>query len=244
MRLIHYGLMWAVVFLGASCSGQTNPTADLAENETSPSSTEVVVPDQSIAFDDTIATPPVQPLPNEVPPLFAPTPPEQRAAQVAAGRPDPFSSVSASPTLVPARTVRPQPQQSLPLQPLQPIPLASLPNLPPPPISTIPIPVQSQPPGVVPIQPTAPSASPQPTPVAIPAIQSIQVSGVVDVGGVARAIVTVPNEGSGRSVSVGDRIANGQVLVKRIDIRPGGDPIVVLEQNGVEVTRYVSLSGS
>jgi hypothetical protein len=43
---------------------------------------------------------------------------------------------------------------------------------------------------------------------------------------------------------VGDRIANGQVLVKRIDVRPGSDPVVVLEQNGVEVTRFVSLSGS
>ncbi|MEB3213557.1 MAG: hypothetical protein VKL39_19565, partial [Leptolyngbyaceae bacterium] len=168
--------------------------------------------------------------------------------------------LQANPTLVPARIVRPQGQsqpsgQSYPgqlpaLQPLQPIPLASLPSLPPPPIATAPIPIQFQPqapatlPGPVPSQPTVPVAAPQAVPAAVPAIQSVEVTGVVNVGGIARAIVTVPNEGGGRTVGVGDRIANGQVLVKRIDIGTGGDPVVVLEQNGVEVTRYVSLSGS
>jgi hypothetical protein len=74
-------------------------------------------------------------------------------------------------------------------------------------------------------------------------VQTVEVNGVVQVGGITRAIVTIPNEGSGRSVGVGDRIANGQVLVKRIDIGYGGDPVVVLEQNGVEVMRSVSLAG-
>jgi hypothetical protein len=39
-------------------------------------------------------------------------------------------------------------------------------------------------------------------------------------------------------VRAGQRIANGQVLVKRIDLR-GSDPVVVLEENGIEVFRPV-----
>jgi hypothetical protein len=39
-------------------------------------------------------------------------------------------------------------------------------------------------------------------------------------------------------VRAGQRLANGQVLVKRIDMR-GNDPTVVLEENGIEVSRPV-----
>jgi hypothetical protein len=37
---------------------------------------------------------------------------------------------------------------------------------------------------------------------------------------------------------VGQRIANGEVLVKRIEIQ-GSEPAVVFEQLGVEVVRFV-----
>jgi len=37
---------------------------------------------------------------------------------------------------------------------------------------------------------------------------------------------------------VGQQLANGQVLV-RIEINEGGDPIVILEQYGIEVSRAV-----
>lgn len=39
-------------------------------------------------------------------------------------------------------------------------------------------------------------------------------------------------------VRAGQRVANGQVLIKRIDVR-GSEPTVVLEQNGIEVSRPV-----
>ncbi len=67
---------------------------------------------------------------------------------------------------------------------------------------------------------------------------AVVVTGVVEVGGVEYAIVDVPDEPS-RYVREGQRIANGQVLVKRIEVREGGEPRVILEQNGVEIARRV-----
>ena len=73
-----------------------------------------------------------------------------------------------------------------------------------------------------------------------PAIaKAVQVTGVIVVGGVPQAILQAPNEATSRYVQVGQRISNGQVLVKRIEMNNGSDPIVVLEQNGVEVSRAV-----
>jgi hypothetical protein len=66
----------------------------------------------------------------------------------------------------------------------------------------------------------------------------VQVTGVVQVGDTAYAIVDAPNEPSSRYVQVGQRLSNGQVLVRRIEMnRP--EPVVVLEQNGIEVVRAV-----
>ena len=50
------------------------------------------------------------------------------------------------------------------------------------------------------------------------------------------AVVQTP--AGSQYVRAGQRIANGQVLVKRIDVR-GSDPVVVLEENGIEVSRPV-----
>lgn len=67
----------------------------------------------------------------------------------------------------------------------------------------------------------------------------VQVSGVVMVSGAPQAIVKAPNEETSRHVRVGQRISNGQVLVKRIEMNAGSDPIVIFEENGVEVARAV-----
>jgi hypothetical protein len=60
---------------------------------------------------------------------------------------------------------------------------------------------------------------------------------VVEVGGEPRAIIKVPNEPD-RTVREGDRLLNGQVLVKRIEVN-GPTPVVILEQYGVEVARRI-----
>ncbi len=69
--------------------------------------------------------------------------------------------------------------------------------------------------------------------------QNVEVTGVIQVDGQPEAIVKAPNEPSSRYVMVGQRLANGQVLVKRIEMNEGSTPIVILEQYGIEVARAV-----
>ncbi len=66
---------------------------------------------------------------------------------------------------------------------------------------------------------------------------------MVYVDGKAQAIVRAPNEGTSRYVRVGQRLSDGQVLVKRIEMIGGSDPVVVLEENGVEVPKVVGEGG-
>jgi len=68
----------------------------------------------------------------------------------------------------------------------------------------------------------------------------VEVSGILDVDGAEpRAIVKAPNEPTSRYVSPGERLSNGLILVKRIEMSGPGGPVVVLEQFGIEVTRRI-----
>ncbi len=78
-----------------------------------------------------------------------------------------------------------------------------------------------------------------PTPPSTTLASAVEVTGIVTVNGVTQAIIKAPNEDTSRYVRVGQRLSNGQVLVKRIDSYAGSDPVVILEQNGVEVARVV-----
>lgn len=94
------------------------------------------------------------------------------------------------------------------------------------------------------VRPAAPVISALP-PLPEPTLaQAVEVSGVVVVGGIAEAIVKAPNESTSRYVRAGQRLSNGQILVKRIEVNSGSDPIVVLEQNGIEVSRGVGEKSS
>ncbi len=91
----------------------------------------------------------------------------------------------------------------------------------------------------IPFRPSTPTISALP-PLPEPTLaRAVEVSGVVVVGGVAEAIVKAPNEATSRYVRAGQRLSNGQILVKRIEVNGGSDPVVILEQNGVEVSRAV-----
>jgi hypothetical protein len=61
----------------------------------------------------------------------------------------------------------------------------------------------------------------------------------VEVGSQKQIIVKVPTEPTSRYVKVGQRLANGKVLVKRVDFKTGADPIVIFEQSGVEIEKEV-----
>jgi hypothetical protein len=73
--------------------------------------------------------------------------------------------------------------------------------------------------------------------------RGVQVTGIVSVAGVPKAIVKAPGEAISRSVGPGERLANGQVLVKRIDMN-GSEPVVILEQYGTEVAVEVGKKSS
>jgi hypothetical protein len=82
--------------------------------------------------------------------------------------------------------------------------------------------------------PTAPAPIPQPE-----LARAIFVSGVSQVNGQTQVIIKLPNESFSRYVSVGERVMNGQVLVKRVQEFSGLAPVVILEEVGIEVSRKI-----
>ncbi|MGK7900305.1 MAG: hypothetical protein AB4352_02620 [Hormoscilla sp.] len=86
--------------------------------------------------------------------------------------------------------------------------------------------------GQLPIAVVGPAAQPPPPEIAT----AVTVSGVMELGGTLQAIVTAPDEPT-RQVKVGDRLASGAVIVKRIEINSFTKPAVILEENGYEVAR-------
>lgn len=90
-------------------------------------------------------------------------------------------------------------------------------------------------PGVIPQPDLASVLPPPPQPTLA---QAVLVSGVVQVGNQPQAIIKVPTEPTSRYVQAGQRLASG-VLIKRIEMNEGSEPIVILEQYGIEVARMV-----
>jgi hypothetical protein len=70
------------------------------------------------------------------------------------------------------------------------------------------------------------------------AAKGTEVTGTVELTGTIYAIIKASGETTSRYVKAGQLISNGKVLVKRIDTN-AEPPIVVLQQNGVEVLRPV-----
>jgi hypothetical protein len=161
---------------------------------------------------------------------------QARLAQIStANRRDPFAALlptnikvgtistpsSAVTQSAPAQkpSVKPTQAPQISLTPLTP---SSLPVLPP-------IPVNS-----------APFAPPVLPPVSRTSLaDSIEITGVIQVGGKVMAIVQSPTESTARYVQPGEYLANGSVLLKRIIMSKNGEPTIVLQQNGVEITKSI-----
>jgi hypothetical protein len=67
--------------------------------------------------------------------------------------------------------------------------------------------------------------------------EGIAITGVLQTNGNTVVIAKSPNEQSARYVKAGDSI--GSVRVKSIQVSRSGEPTVILEQNGVEVTKSI-----
>lgn len=179
------------------------------------------------------------------PGLLQSTNPTARLPQVSVGRTDPFAMVPTTPVVIPGKItpaaspgagrvpkIPPVPEAqdaTSPGTPLPPIATTSVPNLSPGAVSA---PVNGL---TVPAAPVKPALPESPTSIA----SAIEVSGILEASGGVSAIVKVPNEASSRYVSAGDSLADGKVRVKRIETRSGGEPVVILEQGGIEVVRPV-----
>ncbi|MEM9217509.1 MAG: hypothetical protein AAGD25_24610 [Cyanobacteria bacterium P01_F01_bin.150] len=154
--------------------------------------------------------------------LITSTDPEERIRSVQRDRPDPFDILQTSPSVeVPDEVLNPPPDVSNPPQgdngPGADSELAPIPEL---------VPAISPPP-------------PQPE-----TARAVTVTGVVQIGSVPYAIVDAPNEPHGRYVRSGQFLSNGQVLVKQINMSSGiVDPVVILEEFGIEVARQVGDPG-
>ncbi|MEX0268663.1 hypothetical protein AB3R30_05955 [Leptolyngbyaceae cyanobacterium UHCC 1019] len=185
-----------------------------------------------------------KPIARSVPGLLQPTNAATRIPSIVTGRRDPFAVVPGLQPIVissrsaPARVaISPLPRSvsKLPSQPLTSVGL--VPSLPLPSIAVgaspnslpnlSPMPPGSLPPVVIPVAP------PSRTSVA----DAIAVNGVVQVGGKWTVIVKEPSAVSSRYVAVGEYLENGKVLVKRIVAAESADPVVVLQQNGVEIRK-------
>lgn len=117
---------------------------------------------------------------------------------------------------------------TLPSLPIAQVPdLPAIPNTPTPPSWRDPNP---PPPPVQPFVPPPPSTD---------LAQGMEVTGVLQVGGQTKIILKAPAEPTSRYVNVGQRVSNGQVLVKRVKFDTGGEPIVIFEQNGVEIAKSI-----
>lgn len=80
---------------------------------------------------------------------------------------------------------------------------------------------------------------PAPPPPSTDTARAVEVTGVVVVGSSPQAIVVAPGDATSRYVSPGQRVSGGKVLVKRIEFPTGSEPVVILEENGVEVAKAV-----
>lgn len=238
MRQISWLVLLGLLAVGATgCGGGETPTAESPAAEEAP----VAVPIPASAPQ---AVPPSPPLDTVVvgslpPELIASTNPNQRIQEIQRNRPDPFARVATAPVVQVERTAQPVPStpaaspqrssgsgtaSSSGSGTLQPGQLAPIPQL---------VPGASG--SVASLEP------PEPQP---ELARAVQVSGVVQIGSVPYAIVTAPNEPTSRYVRVGQLLSNGEVLVKRIEMSQGYEPVVVLEQLGVEVVRSVSGSSA
>jgi hypothetical protein len=172
--------------------------------------------------------------------LINSTNPDQRLRSIQSARPDPFSLVPTSPAVTITREVRASgdgqssasagsgggsgssgsgssggSRRSVETQAMLPQSIPALPDIP-----RLPRPMPNA---------LAPQAD---------LARAVSVSGVVQIGSIVYAIVDAPDEPSSRYVQVGQRLSNGEIIVRRIDMN-GSDSSVILEQAGMQVVRRV-----
>lgn len=237
-------LMMSGCSTGEDASSSSSPSPSVAQSSVAPSATATQSFSKPLVAEKTAA----KSSRARVAGLLQSTEPLERARQVQArinkkGQKDPFSGLP--PVLsfnLPASNAAQSKSDGLPPLPTFPVAPEVLPSIPRVSATSSGSAVSSRGSasrGLSASKPAKPAIAalpplPQPT-----LAEAVEVSGVIVVSGVPQAIVKAPNESTSRYVGAGQRLSNGQILVKRIEMNGGSDPIVILEQNGVEVSRGV-----
>ncbi|MDB9485097.1 hypothetical protein PN492_00735 [Dolichospermum circinale CS-537/01] len=184
--------------------------------------------------------------------LIPPTKGAERLLVIQKGRTDPFGQIVESRTKIPVPTLLPLPTNIIKQQPMnitaksaklspmrqKPTPKTVLAS------KSVAKPVtkvvalisksaQPRPMKQKPTKKTILPLAPQPK-----IARAVVVTGIVLIGEVPQAIIKAPNEPTSRYVQPGQRLMNG-VLVKRIEMRQGSNPTVILEEYGIEVVKQV-----
>jgi Tfp pilus assembly protein PilP len=226
-----------VALLLVSCTSKTNvSTAPKQESSVEP---------VSVAPNPVMPSPIQESAPKGLIPATNPT-----TLPIAKGRIDPFSSVTVAPVKlsIPAETTQRSKTESNKTQSDTNQPNKTQPNKPQPnktqpdkPQSTKPQPDKTQPDKTQSSKPQPDKAQPLPS---TDLARAVEVKGVMQVGERLAAIVQESDEKISRSVSAGEYLSNGAVLVKRIHLGSNKEPLVILEQNGVEVIKAVTSNNS
>lgn len=234
-------LVWVPLAIATGCARNTVSETELPEEGSEVASKAGVANAESGAesaaqfpFQSSpIAANPTSPMASN---LIPPTTTPERLPQVSVGRTDPFASLPISPTVSVNTRPAAAPVATTPIPPPVMMPPASVATVP----QTLPTLPTLTPPPPVPID-AFPLVAPVPV-VPQRLSEAIEISGVVEVAGKTSVIIHVPNEMSSRYAAVGDYLANGKVLIKRVEM--GMEPTVILEEDGVETIRYVGSSSS
>ncbi|MFM6621223.1 MAG: hypothetical protein ACKPI9_14890, partial [Dolichospermum sp.] len=246
------GITALTILTTLSLTGCTIGETPTSSNTASPQpTTQQIIPSQSLG--SALNNPMVSPSPvrsrQSVGTLIPATKGAERLLVIEKGRTDPFGQILDSrtkisvPTLLPLPTINQQPiNKNTTAKSSQPSPmaqkvtektlLASKPLTKPVPNLAVKSP---QPRSMAPKATKKPILPPAPQP---KIAQAVVVTGIVLIGEVPQAIIKAPNESTSRYVKPGQRLMNG-VLVKRIEMRQGSNPTVILEQYGIEVIKQV-----
>lgn len=252
-----------VAFLMLAIAGCT--IGDTPDATTDPTPTPTTVTESTPAVEEPFDTPVVsgEPTTPAAANLIQPTSSIERSRIVSQGRDDPFAGIvpeiprpiaetPADRTLVsPQGVLRipPLPTLTEPREPVQPTapttrtaPTTTTTARPSTPQTTAASPGTQTPsmrpevmPGILPDFTLESELPPPPQP---ELAEGVMVTGVMLIGQKAQAIIKVPDEETSRYVQAGQHLGNG-LLIKRIEMNEGSNPIVIIEQYGIEVARMV-----
>jgi hypothetical protein len=251
-KFVFVGLTGSIALTVASCSSHSEVKVATTPSPDSPSSSETSIAQQPSDAKSTTALIPQVSAPENIPGLVQSTNSGERARQTkriidSERRQDPSAAVPVvlqQPRPRPDRTAIPLRQMPFPTPISRPTKMRK--RTPAPQVAygpyVRPLPTKNKPRTALYPQQNRPVITTLPPLPSAELANAVEVSGVIVVGKVTQVIVKAPNEVSSRYVKPGQRLSNGEILVKRVEMSADSDPTVILEENGIEVVRTIGIT--